>query len=330
MKKNYIKKISVFVFIVLMSITYMNKIYAHPGRTDSNGCHYCRTNCAKWGLSNNEYHCHNGSSSNTTNNSNTNTNTSTKSSDNKIKALYIDDIKQDISDNINYETKNNKVNIVVEPNSSKAKYTIENKDLDIGKNIIKIVVTAENGNKKTYQVNVNRLKLSDNKNVEIYVDDNILIFENYVSNITVPNEIEKLNYSYKLEDENSKIELENENELIVGENIYNFKVTAEDNTEQVYKVVILREDKIIDNNSNIINVDSNNSNDNNNDSINNSDTISDESNDNVNNDNNSISSDENTNSDNENNNEDMSLPYALGGLAIYGGLGYFIFKKIKH
>ncbi len=23
---------------------------AHPGRTDSNGGHYCRTNCAKWGL----------------------------------------------------------------------------------------------------------------------------------------------------------------------------------------------------------------------------------------------------------------------------------------
>ncbi|MFD1905021.1 hypothetical protein ACFSQ7_14745 [Paenibacillus rhizoplanae] len=22
---------------------------AHPGRTDTNGGHYCRTNCAKWG-----------------------------------------------------------------------------------------------------------------------------------------------------------------------------------------------------------------------------------------------------------------------------------------
>jgi hypothetical protein len=33
--------------------------YAHPGRTDSAGCHTCRTNCASWGLSTGEYHCHN-------------------------------------------------------------------------------------------------------------------------------------------------------------------------------------------------------------------------------------------------------------------------------
>lgn len=32
---------------------------AHPGRTDSSGCHTCRTNCANWGLSTGEYHCHN-------------------------------------------------------------------------------------------------------------------------------------------------------------------------------------------------------------------------------------------------------------------------------
>lgn len=32
--------------------------FAHPGRTDSSGCHTCRTNCASWGLSTGEYHCH--------------------------------------------------------------------------------------------------------------------------------------------------------------------------------------------------------------------------------------------------------------------------------
>ncbi|MBU4338538.1 YHYH domain-containing protein [Patescibacteria group bacterium] len=31
---------------------------AHPGRTDSSGCHTCRTNCSSWGLSSGEYHCH--------------------------------------------------------------------------------------------------------------------------------------------------------------------------------------------------------------------------------------------------------------------------------
>lgn len=31
---------------------------AHPGRTDASGGHTCRTNCAKWGLSEGEYHYH--------------------------------------------------------------------------------------------------------------------------------------------------------------------------------------------------------------------------------------------------------------------------------
>lgn len=32
---------------------------AHPGNTDSSGCHTCKTNCSNWGLSYGEYHCHN-------------------------------------------------------------------------------------------------------------------------------------------------------------------------------------------------------------------------------------------------------------------------------
>lgn len=31
---------------------------SHPGNTDANGCHTCRTNCEKWGLEYGEYHCH--------------------------------------------------------------------------------------------------------------------------------------------------------------------------------------------------------------------------------------------------------------------------------
>lgn len=44
-------------------------VYAHPGRTDSNGCHTCRTNCERWGLSYGQYHCHNGGSSSRSNSS---------------------------------------------------------------------------------------------------------------------------------------------------------------------------------------------------------------------------------------------------------------------
>lgn len=31
----------------------------HPGNTAADGCHYCRTNCDKWGEVWNERHCHN-------------------------------------------------------------------------------------------------------------------------------------------------------------------------------------------------------------------------------------------------------------------------------
>jgi len=33
---------------------------AHPGRTDGNGGHTCRTNCEKWGLQYGQYHYHHG------------------------------------------------------------------------------------------------------------------------------------------------------------------------------------------------------------------------------------------------------------------------------
>jgi beta-lactamase superfamily II metal-dependent hydrolase len=46
-----------FLLILVPTLTS-----AHPGRTDSNGGHYCRTNCSKWGLKNGEYHYHNGGS----------------------------------------------------------------------------------------------------------------------------------------------------------------------------------------------------------------------------------------------------------------------------
>ena len=31
---------------------------AHPGRTAGDGCHYCRTNCDKWGVPWGKRHCH--------------------------------------------------------------------------------------------------------------------------------------------------------------------------------------------------------------------------------------------------------------------------------
>lgn len=57
--------------ICLTSILLISSVYtvakAHPGNTASDGCHYCRTNCDKWGEVYGERHCHGGSTSTASN-----------------------------------------------------------------------------------------------------------------------------------------------------------------------------------------------------------------------------------------------------------------------
>ncbi|MCE2596608.1 YHYH domain-containing protein [Motilimonas cestriensis] len=49
--------------LLLASLTVLScSVTAHPGRTASDGCHYCRTNCASWGEIAGERHCHNNNS----------------------------------------------------------------------------------------------------------------------------------------------------------------------------------------------------------------------------------------------------------------------------
>ncbi|MCX6810076.1 MAG: thermonuclease family protein [Candidatus Berkelbacteria bacterium] len=53
------------LFVVLFAcvLFFSTTVYAHPGRTDANGCHTCKTNCTeKYGLQYGEYHCHNSGS----------------------------------------------------------------------------------------------------------------------------------------------------------------------------------------------------------------------------------------------------------------------------
>lgn len=61
MKKHKALLVSLLFFIGF-SISPLITL-AHPGNTDSSGCHTCRTNCPDWGLSYGEYHCHNAKSS---------------------------------------------------------------------------------------------------------------------------------------------------------------------------------------------------------------------------------------------------------------------------
>ncbi len=41
-------------------ITMPGSVSGHPGNVATDGCHYCRTNCAKWGQDHGKRHCHGG------------------------------------------------------------------------------------------------------------------------------------------------------------------------------------------------------------------------------------------------------------------------------
>lgn len=55
MQRNFKLTILAFTLLLILPIS----VFAHPGRTDAQGCHICRKNCSSWGLNDGEYHCHN-------------------------------------------------------------------------------------------------------------------------------------------------------------------------------------------------------------------------------------------------------------------------------
>jgi hypothetical protein len=60
----YIQRtITIFLAILSAYLLFPQVVNAHPGRTDANGGHTCRTNCASWGLGDGEYHSHGGGGS---------------------------------------------------------------------------------------------------------------------------------------------------------------------------------------------------------------------------------------------------------------------------
>ncbi len=93
-----VKMNKVKIHLLLVAFCLVTTAFAHPGRTDKYGCHTCRTNCEKWGLSYGQYHCHkpirsNKKSKNTTFNIPQRSTLSTTTLD----SLLIEILKNDIS-----------------------------------------------------------------------------------------------------------------------------------------------------------------------------------------------------------------------------------------
>lgn len=218
----------IMIMIVILSPLYVE---AHPGRTDSNGCHTCRTNCAKWGLSYGQYHCH-GKTNSSNSSSNTNKTTTTKvlDSNKNIKSISIDNTNIEVKDTMEYNTysKVNNIDIILE--STKSKYEISNySNISIGDNNIKIIVTSEDNTSKEYNLNIKYLEEPNISSISIN-NDNIDI-NDYMEYHTTLDSVNINTLS------NSKVEYDNNIKLNDG--INNVELKLLDSNDNVYKTYTL-------------------------------------------------------------------------------------------
>lgn len=144
------------------------------------------------------------------------------------------------------------LNVGAIPTDSKATVKIEgNYGWSVGKNTIKITVTAEDGTKKVYEVNVTRqgsnpkVKSSD-KNVDFRILNPHIIdpaFNNDTNNytVTVPYDVKKLDLSVIPYDKNASVTISGNDKLTTdGPNTVTIKVTAEDGSSKTITLNVVR------------------------------------------------------------------------------------------
>lgn len=120
-----------------------------------------------------------------------------------------------------------------------------NEELKAGEdNKITITVTAEDGSKKAYNINIKREALTSDatlKSLEIEEAEKFEFDkEKFTYNVKIDKNIKSLTIIYELADENSTINIEGNSELKNG-SIVKLIVTAQDGTKKVYTLNIIKE-----------------------------------------------------------------------------------------
>lgn len=176
----------------------------------------------------------------------TKTTTITKSSNSNLKKLNIENYdiefdKNKTNYNITVANDITNLNIIAENEHSKASLKIVgNENLKVGTNLVEVIVTAENGSKKTYNINVKRNSNPNLKNLEIEgidLDFNKDILDYKVS---IPFEQNKINISAITEDDTSIYEIKNSDNIPEGISVIEIIVTAEDGITKTYNIEVNR------------------------------------------------------------------------------------------
>lgn len=154
----------------------------------------------------------------------------------------------------NVTVPNNVTNVNVTATAADSKATLTgtgNKTLAVGNNTVNVIVTAEDGTKKTYTITITRQdqtpQSSDNDlkslNVNGYTISPNFTPGNTNYTLEVPYEAESITVNAVTNDAKASASVTGNSGLQVGNNVVTIKVTAEDGSVKEYKINVTRKDK---------------------------------------------------------------------------------------
>ncbi len=219
----------------------------------------------------------NSNSSNSSNITNPQTNNSSKSDNNNLSSLSVSGFNLDKvfnANTLNYSISVgkdvNSISINAKAADSHAKVSVSGaKSLRGGTNNVKVLVTAENGSRKTYTIVVNKEKDPNAPDVEENVENNEeeeevieeVVDDNYLKNIKpsvgilspkfdqntlnyviyLPYEESKITFETELlNSDNSTINVDGPENLEIGNNVYEFTLSSKDGNTRKYTVLVKR------------------------------------------------------------------------------------------
>ena len=179
-----------------------------------------------------------------------------KSTDVSLSNLTIDkgNLSPKFSSNVtNYTAVVDSDKVIIKATPSNSKVTVTGtgeKTLEYGKNEFTITVTSEDGGSKSYLITINR---PDNRNANAYlksltIDGKDIDFEKDVVDYEykVGKDVDSLDIEAIPELDTSKVEITGNENFKIGKNIVTITVKAEDNSEKIYKIIVVKEDKVLE------------------------------------------------------------------------------------
>lgn len=199
-----------------------------------------------------------------------------KSKNNNLKSLKVSegtlspDFNKDVTNyKLSVGKDVEKITVNAEAEDEKAKVEISgNEDLKEGANTVKVIVTAENGDTKTYTISVTKeakgklqlasLEINGIKLNETFKPDKY----EYTANLPNNTDTKKLDIKAKANDENATVEILGNDNLVQDENVITIMVKSKDGKENVtYQIIVNKKAASSNNNTTASNNKNNKNND---------------------------------------------------------------------